>query len=81
MERPPRINGTDVTATLELMGLTLIYEAGMYRVYLDPGSNERIVFMESRWDMPADEVEQILESSNLSVDEFWRTYQSLYVQP
>lgn len=81
MERPPRINGTDVAVTLELMGLTLIYEAGTYRVYLDPRSNERIVYMESRWDMPADEVEQILVSNNLSMEEFWRAYQSLYVQP
>ena len=31
--------------------------------------------------MPADEVEQILVSNNLSMEEFWRAYQSLYVQP
>ena len=59
------------------MGLTLHYEAGPYRVFLNQRPGERVLFMVSGWDLPADDVEEALRKNNLDVDDFWQCYERL----
>ena len=78
LERPSSINGPELIRTLELMGLTLHHRAGPYRVFLNRVPGERVLFLTEGWDLPAEDVEWILEQNGLSVERFGECYESLF---
>lgn len=74
----PKPNGFEITRVLELMGLTQHHRVGPHRVFLNRELGERVVCLEEQWDMSPQDINDFLVSNNLSQDDFWEKYNSLF---